>query len=68
MNMEAMWHAIFWLIPIWVFILIPFSTFYYEADDGMLMAGTAYAPSPVKRSRLGQALCYQVFVLLIEML
>ena len=60
-----MWHAIFWMIPIWVFVLIPYATFYYESDDGMLMAGTAYAPNPVKRSRIGQAMCYQVFVLII---
>jgi len=63
--MEAMWNAFFWMIPLWVFVLIPFMTFYYEADDGMLMAGTSYAPSPVKRSRLGQALCYEIFVILI---
>jgi LMBR1 domain-containing protein 1 len=63
--MEAMWNAFFWMIPIWVFVLIPFSTFYYEADDGMLMAGTAYAPSPLKKSRIGQALCYQMFVFVI---
>ena len=63
--MTAMWHAIFWMIPIWVFVLIPYATFYYESDDGMLMAGTAYAPNPVKRSRIGQAMCYQVFVLII---
>lgn len=63
--MEGMWNAFFILIPIWVFIFIPFMTFYYEADDGMLMAGTAYAPNPVKKSRFGQALCYEVFVILI---
>jgi LMBR1 domain-containing protein 1 len=60
--MAAMWDAFFWLIPIWVFVFIPFSTFYYEADDGMLMAGTAYAPNAIKKSRFGQALCYQMFV------
>lgn len=63
--MQNFWNAFFWLIPIWVFVLIPFTTFYYEADDGMLMAGTAYAPSPIKRSRFGQALCYQMFVFII---
>jgi LMBR1 domain-containing protein 1 len=63
--MEAMWNAFFWMIPIWVFVLIPFSTFYYEADDGMLMAGTAYAPAPLKKSKIGQALCYQMFVFVI---
>lgn len=63
--MAAFWTAIFWLVPIWTFVLIPFATFFYEADDGMLMAGTAYAPNPVKKSRLRQALCYQFFTLLI---
>lgn len=63
--MDLMWKIVFWLVPVWTFLLIPFSTFYYEADDGMLMAGTAYAPTPIKRSRLGQALCYQLFVVVI---
>jgi LMBR1 domain-containing protein 1 len=63
--MGALWNVVFWLIPVWTFILIPFATFYYEADDGMLMAGTAYAPNPIKKSRLRQALCYQLFVIAI---
>jgi LMBR1 domain-containing protein 1 len=63
--MLAAWNAIFWLIPVFVFLLIPFSTFYYEADDGQLMAGTAYAPNPIKRSRIGQATCYTLFVVVI---
>ena len=63
--MAAMWDAVFWLVPIWVFVLIPFATFYYESDDGMLMAGTAYDPNPVKRSRIGEAMCYEVFVLIV---
>jgi LMBR1 domain-containing protein 1 len=65
LNMELMWDIVFWMIPIWVFVLIPFATFYYEADDGMLMAGTAYAPNPVRQSRIGQAICYQLFVFVI---
>jgi LMBR1 domain-containing protein 1 len=63
--MGALWNVVFWLIPVWAFILVPFATFYYEADDGMLMAGTAYAPNPIKKSRLRQALCYQLFVIVI---
>lgn len=63
--MEPLWNMVFWLVPIWVFFMIPFSTFYYEADDGMLMAGTAYAPNPVRKSRVGQAVCYQIFVFVI---
>lgn len=61
--MDILWNAVFWMIPVWVFLFIPFTTFYYEADDGMLMAGTAYAPNPIKRSKVGQACCYQLFVL-----
>lgn len=65
LPMGFLWNIVFWLIPLWTFILIPFATFYYEADDGLLMAGTAYAPNPVKKSRLRQALCYQLFVIVI---
>lgn len=65
MNMTALWDAVFWLVPIWTFLLIPFMTFYYEADDGTLMAGTAYAPNVVKKSRVCQALCYELFVIVI---
>ena len=45
LNMGLFWNIFFWLIPIWTFILIPFATFYYEADDGMLMAGTSVSPN-----------------------
>jgi LMBR1 domain-containing protein 1 len=65
MNMDLLWNIVFWLIPIWVFLMIPFMTFYYEADDGTLMAGSSYYPNVVKRSRFAQAACYQVFVILI---
>jgi LMBR1 domain-containing protein 1 len=61
--MEGFWHAIFWLIPIWVFVLIPFMTFYYEADDGMIMAGTSVNPEGKRNSKLKEALCYEFFVL-----
>ena len=63
--MELFWSIIFWAIPVWVFVLIPFSTFYYEADDGMLMAGTAYMPEAAPKSKLMSALCYQTFVFII---
>lgn len=63
--MDLMWTVVFWMIPCWVFVLIPFSTFYYEADDGMLMAGTSVSPNPVRKSRIAQALCYEIFVLII---
>lgn len=63
--MELFWTIFFWLVPIWVFVLIPFSTFYYESDDGMLMAGTSVNPNPIKKSRVAQALCNLMVVLVI---
>ncbi|VEU45309.1 unnamed protein product [Pseudo-nitzschia multistriata] len=58
LNMTLFWDIFFWLIPVWVFLMIPFSTFFYEADDGMLMAGTSVDPNPVKKSRILSALGY----------
>lgn len=63
--MELFWSIIFWLIPIWVFVLIPFATFYYEADDGMIMAGTSVNPEGKAKSKFMQAACYQVGVFII---
>jgi LMBR1 domain-containing protein 1 len=66
--MQLFWDIFFWLIPIWVFLMIPFSSFYYEADDGMLMAGTVINPNPVRKSRIFQALGWTmatVFVVVI---
>jgi LMBR1 domain-containing protein 1 len=54
--MDLLWTIFFWLIPIFIFVLLPFSTFYYESDDGLLMAGVT-GDNPVKKSRLLQALC-----------
>lgn len=65
LNMTFLWNIMFWLIPIWIFFMIPFATFFYEADDGQLMAGTAYDPNPAKKSRLMQALFYQSFLVVI---
>jgi len=58
LNMALFWDVFFWLIPIWVFLMIPFSSFFYEADDGMLMAGTSVNPNPKKKSRILSALGY----------
>lgn len=63
--MELFWNIFFWLIPIWVFLLIPFSTFYYEADDGLLMAGTSVSPNPIRQSKVKQACCWQLAVLIV---
>lgn len=63
LNMTLFWDIFYWLVPIWVWIMIPFSTFYYEADDGMLMAGTSVGAKP--NSRLCEAIKYQIMVLII---
>ncbi len=60
--MTLFWDIFFWLIPVWVFLMIPFSSFFYEADDGMLMAGTSVNPNPVKKSRILSALGYTIGV------
>lgn len=65
LNMELFWNIFFWLIPIWVFFMIPFSSFYYEADDGMLMAGTVVDPNPVRKSRLLSALAWTSCVVVV---
>ena len=61
--MEMFWTIIYWLVPVWVFVLIPFSTFYYEADDGMLMSGTSVGAKPT--SRIKEAVKYETFVVVI---
>lgn len=61
--MDLFWEIIYWLIPIWIFFLIPISTFYYEADDGMLMAGTSVGAKP--NSRIKEAVKYELFVVVI---
>jgi LMBR1 domain-containing protein 1 len=63
--MEFFWQLFFWLIPIWTFVLIPFSTFYYEADDGMIMAGTSINPDGKAQSKLYQACCWQFAVMVV---
>lgn len=63
LDMVLFWNIFYWTIPIFVFILIPFLTFYYEADDGTLMAGTAIGAK--QSSRLREALCYESFIIVI---
>jgi hypothetical protein len=58
--MDVVWTTFFWLIPIWTFVLIPFSTFYYESDDGLLMN-----PGGDKKSRIRPAITYTLAVVII---
>jgi len=70
LDMQLFWNIIFWAIPIWIFVLIPFSTFYYEADDEDFLAVMVGAtPSRLKpRSKFVQALCSLAVVLIIVIL
>ena len=61
--MALFWDIFYYAIPLFVFILIPFMTFFYEADDGMIMAGTSIGARP--NSRICEAVKYEFFVLLI---
>jgi LMBR1 domain-containing protein 1 len=61
--MPLFWEIFYWLITVWLFLLIPFSMFYYEADDGMLMAGTSVGAKP--NSRICEAIKYEMFVVVI---
>lgn len=65
LNMDLIWSIFFWLIPVFMFILIPFSTFYYEADDGLLMAGTSVGANAKKKSRLWDAFKWEFATLVI---
>lgn len=66
LNMELFWDIFFWLIPVWVFVLIPFSSFYYEADDGVALAQMVGVAAPSRgRSRIAQALCSLLVVMVI---
>jgi len=61
--MILFWEIFFWSIPAFVFLLIPYMTFFYEADDGTLMAGTSVGATP--RSRICEAIKYEIAVLII---
>jgi len=63
LNMLLFWNIIYLTIPIFIFLLIPFMTFYYEADDGMTMAGTSIGATP--NSRICEAVKYEAGVILI---
>ena len=61
--MDLFWKIFYWAIPFWVIVLIPMCTFYYEADDGMLMVGTSVGAKP--NSRIMEAIKYEMFVVVI---
>ena len=61
--MVLFWEIFYWCIPAFVFFLIPFMTFYYEADDGMLMAGTAIGGK--KNNRCFEAIKWEMIVIVV---
>ena len=63
--MELFWNILYILVLVWLVLFIPFSTFYYEADDGTLMAGTSIGSKQKKTSRVWSAMKYQLGVIII---
>jgi LMBR1 domain-containing protein 1 len=57
-DMLTCWEAIFCMVATVFVLFIPFSTFYYEADDGLLLN-----PNGKKKSRLFSAAAYESLVL-----
>jgi LMBR1 domain-containing protein 1 len=64
LDMVLFWEIFFWTIPAFVFLLIPFMTFYYEADDGMLMEGTTVGGQ--RNSRLCEAIKWELAVVIVS--
>ncbi len=61
--MKLFWDIFYYSIPAVIFLLIPFMTFFYEADDGMIMAGTAIGAKP--NNRFLEAAKYEAMVIII---
>jgi LMBR1 domain-containing protein 1 len=63
LDMQLLWNIFYISVPVVVFVIIPFMTFYYEADDGLLMAGTQYAGA--RKCKMVEAMKYEFLVLII---
>lgn len=63
--MELFWNVLYILVLVWLVFMIPFSTFYYEADDGTLMTGTSIGAKQSKNSRICEAIKYQIAVIIV---
>jgi len=63
LDMVLFWNIMYGLILATLVVLIPFSIFYYEADDGTLMKGTSVKQK--LNSRICEALWYTVAVIII---
>eukprot|EP00921_Rhytidocystis_pertsovi_P002049 GHVQ01003514.1.p1 GENE.GHVQ01003514.1~~GHVQ01003514.1.p1 ORF type:complete len:609 (+),score=67.61 GHVQ01003514.1:86-1828(+) len=56
MNMRLFWQTVWWLVAVYLVVLLPFASFYYEADDD---------PRITKQPAWRRALCYMMFLLVI---
>lgn len=65
LNMTLTWEIMYTLVLVWLVFLIPFSTFYYESDDGTLMAGTSVGAKQQQNSRMKEAMKYEIFLIVI---
>lgn len=63
LPMREIWNAMFAAIAAFLLVVLPFTSFYYEADDGMIMAGTSVGGE--YKSKFKQALQMEAMVLLI---
>ena len=64
MNMVLFWNIMYGLILATLIVLIPFSIFYYEADDGSIMKGTSVKQK--MNSKFCEALWYTLFTVFIS--
>eukprot|EP00922_Rhytidocystis_sp_ex-Travisia-forbesii_P003854 GHVS01005578.1.p1 GENE.GHVS01005578.1~~GHVS01005578.1.p1 ORF type:complete len:545 (-),score=63.43 GHVS01005578.1:82-1716(-) len=56
LNMQLFWQIIWWFVALYLVVFLPFSSFYYEADDDPRLSR-----SPPWR----KALCYTIFSFVI---
>lgn len=60
LSMQTMWEAIFWTVTGFVLVLIPFTTFYYEALDPEAENGCAAQVVPALMYTLGLVLFFGI--------
>eukprot|EP00922_Rhytidocystis_sp_ex-Travisia-forbesii_P003857 GHVS01005581.1.p1 GENE.GHVS01005581.1~~GHVS01005581.1.p1 ORF type:complete len:545 (+),score=53.64 GHVS01005581.1:326-1960(+) len=57
LNMQVFWQCVWWLVALYLVILLPFASFFYEADDD---------PRLSRQPAWRKALCYTAFSLVIS--
>eukprot|EP00922_Rhytidocystis_sp_ex-Travisia-forbesii_P003855 GHVS01005579.1.p1 GENE.GHVS01005579.1~~GHVS01005579.1.p1 ORF type:complete len:548 (-),score=84.42 GHVS01005579.1:256-1899(-) len=56
LNMQVFWQCVWWMVALYLVVLLPFSSFYYEADDD---------PRISRQPPWRRALCYTIFTFVI---